>query len=744
MAHTHDVYDMENHFEINGSSRFIKETSETKLVVVQGDHKSEVLTFKMPRYIDGHDMTLCNKIRIHYINLDTKTNNKSADVYEVTDLTLCEECEDVLTFTWTIEAPATKYSGTLSFLVKFECTEGENVLYQWNTAKYVSVNVLAGIDNSEEFVEKYSNVLEEWYNELTKGADSIEELNQQAIAEIELAKEDAKENIQGKANSTMAEMNQFSSNAYNSFKNDVDEKTARTLESIPEDYTELDGDVKDLVKITEKIPYYCLDDKLKDFFDANKEEIIPTWNKTDSYYTRNLDEIVLENACRFELDVAFGDLLFLTSYSNYEMCRYIIVDSDNNVLSYNESADAMLYTDTVIEIPTNASKIIFQSMIEYTTIFGLYKVVSFGIKQNSISNNMLKDETVSIEKLSKELQDSFVPMFEEIKPDFTENSGSFLSVDRNTKIFKEFDEDGYSWAVIPVLEGQIYKVHGRHGWSGFCFALADEFNRLTRDDGQSNDTDTEVIETIEIQANEKYLYINNYGFKTLMKCVKYQNNNPLYGKNIVYDGDSISESRSNNGGGFAKLIENLTGGNCVNQAVGGGILRSSSALGLTAHSVVDNLPNLPIDADLYCFEGGINDYWGNAELGTFSKSDYTGELDTTTVCGALEYIFRYALNTFVGKPICFVIVHKVQTTAYNKNASGDTFEDYRNAMVGICNKYSIPYYDGFTESGLNGWNEVQNQNFLTNADGCHPNEEGYKRYYVPQLIALFEKIMPRI
>ena len=244
MAHTHDVYDMENHFEINGSSRFIKETSETKLVVVQGDHKSEVLTFKMPRYIDGHDMTLCNKIRIHYINLDTKTNNKSADVYEVTDLTLCEECEDVLTFTWTIEAPATKYSGTLSFLVKFECTEGENVLYQWNTAKYVSVNVLAGIDNSEEFVEKYSNVLEEWYNELTKGADSIKELNQQAISEIELAKEDAKEDIQCKADATMAEMNQFSSNAYNSFKNDVDEKVAQTLETIPEDYVELDAEVK--------------------------------------------------------------------------------------------------------------------------------------------------------------------------------------------------------------------------------------------------------------------------------------------------------------------------------------------------------------------------------------------------------------------------------------------------------------------------------------------------------------------
>ena len=102
--HTHDVYDTGKCFEINGLSRFIKETSSTKLVLVKGDHKSEVITFQLPRFIDGHDMLLCNKIRVHYINIETATNNKSADLYEVTDLKLCEECEDILTFTWTIDA----------------------------------------------------------------------------------------------------------------------------------------------------------------------------------------------------------------------------------------------------------------------------------------------------------------------------------------------------------------------------------------------------------------------------------------------------------------------------------------------------------------------------------------------------------------------------------------------------------------------------------------------------------------
>lgn len=191
MAHTHDVYDTGKCFEINDTSRFIQETSPTKLVLVQGDHKSEVITFKMPRYIDGHDMLTCNKIRVHYINIDTKTNDTSKDIYEVKNLALCEDDENMLTFTWVIEAPATKYAGTLSFLIKFECTEGDDILYQWNTARYVGTNVLVGIDNSEAFIEKYSSVLEQWYNELISGADSINELRDQIISEIENAKKEA-------------------------------------------------------------------------------------------------------------------------------------------------------------------------------------------------------------------------------------------------------------------------------------------------------------------------------------------------------------------------------------------------------------------------------------------------------------------------------------------------------------------------------------------------------------------------
>lgn len=221
----------------------------------------------------------------------------------------------------------------------------------------------------------------------------------------------------------------------------------------------------------------------------------------------------------------------------------------------------------------------------------------------------------------------------------------------------------------------------------------------------------------------------------------------LRGKKIVYDGDSICESRNSgtaaNGGGYAKLIADKVGGIYTNQAVGGARLCAHSE----KHSVVNNLANLPADGDLYCFQGGINDFWGNTAIGTCSATDYTGTLDTSTICGALETIFRHCLTNFLGKPICFVITHKVQNTGHTANSDGKTFKDYRDAMMQVCEKYSIPYYDAFAESGLNGWNTAQSNAFLTanssgTGDGTHPNEEGYKRYYVPQLISLFEKIFP--
>ena len=249
-------------------------------------------------------------------------------------------------------------------------------------------------------------------------------------------------------------------------------------------------------------------------------------------------------------------------------------------------------------------------------------------------------------------------------------------------------------------------------------------------------------------------YAGTYGKAIGLRGALYKGN--LYGKKIAYNGDSICESRivsgtANNGGAYAQLIAEATGAKYENRAISGGILASAVPSGQTMpqRSVVSDVTNMAADADLICFEGGINDYWKNVPLGDYSESDYSGTLDTTTVCGALESIFRQATQKWIGKPICFIIVHKITSTVYLVNSAGYTFAQAREKMIGICKKYSIPYYDAFADSGLNAYNPIQNTTFLTSnstgdPDGCHPNEDGYKKYYVPQLIALFDSLMPRL
>ena len=167
MAHLHSVYDTDSHFSINPITRAIKNESSAKNVLIQGDHKSERFTFEIQRLIEGHDMSQCTKIEVHYINIDSKTKDTSADIYEVDDMQLSPESDDMVIFSWLIKNTATKYAGSLSFLIRFSCVQADGTIdYVWNTAIFTGISVSTGIYNSEIVVEQYSDVLEQWKQQL--------------------------------------------------------------------------------------------------------------------------------------------------------------------------------------------------------------------------------------------------------------------------------------------------------------------------------------------------------------------------------------------------------------------------------------------------------------------------------------------------------------------------------------------------------------------------------------------------
>jgi hypothetical protein len=190
MTHDHIVLDTDPHFIIDPVTRALT-TESQKIQLIQGDHNSERFTFELPRTVDGHDMALCNKVRVHYINVDKRTKEQSADVYEVDDFQVSPTDETKVIGTWLISGNATKYAGSLSFVVEFACIPADKVEYSWHTAIYTGVSISDGINNGEAVVTEYADVLEAWHQQLIAdsetGVNAINEAKEAAIREVKAA-----------------------------------------------------------------------------------------------------------------------------------------------------------------------------------------------------------------------------------------------------------------------------------------------------------------------------------------------------------------------------------------------------------------------------------------------------------------------------------------------------------------------------------------------------------------------------
>lgn len=201
MAHAHDVFDRDPHFVIDADTRTITDLSETGTSLMQYDHNSERITFEIPREIDDHDMSECDRVEIHYINIGTN-GVRNTGLYEVDDLTadVDEDGYDVAKFTWLISQNATSLDGTLSFMIRFVCSSDGNYDYVWSTAIYNKISVGTGMNNAETIATQYADILARWYNELLAMGDQVgTDMATALAAEIEDEKQAAIETIQVQA-----------------------------------------------------------------------------------------------------------------------------------------------------------------------------------------------------------------------------------------------------------------------------------------------------------------------------------------------------------------------------------------------------------------------------------------------------------------------------------------------------------------------------------------------------------------
>lgn len=173
-THQHDVIDSDSYFIIDPITRAVENTSGSKNLLMQYDHASERYTFELPRYVEGHDMSLCTAVKVHYNNIESGTLIENADVNDLDDLHVDPTDANKVICSWLIKRQATQLVGSLNFLVQYLCaTSDGTITYEWHSDIYKNIEIREGRNNGPAAVSDYTDILEQWRAKLFGVEDSI-------------------------------------------------------------------------------------------------------------------------------------------------------------------------------------------------------------------------------------------------------------------------------------------------------------------------------------------------------------------------------------------------------------------------------------------------------------------------------------------------------------------------------------------------------------------------------------------
>ena len=188
------------------------------------------------------------------------------------------------------------------------------------------------------------------------------------------------------------------------------------------------------------------------------------------------------------------------------------------------------------------------------------------------------------------------------------------------------------------------------------------------------------------------------------------------GKTGIINGDSIARGIMYIDGSTPVTVEKPFGAYAFeklgasliqNYAVGGATLSHGSI------TVQDTLRTMDKTADIVLISAGSNDCAASRTLGQ------VGDTTIYTFYGALYVTLTYLRDTYEGKYIFFCT--PIQRGAYGAtNNNGNTLNEFRNAIIEMCDQFNIPVVDMLKESHVDPI--VRPEIFY---DGQHPIQIGH-------------------
>lgn len=256
------------------------------------------------------------------------------------------------------------------------------------------------------------------------------------------------------------------------------------------------------------------------------------------------------------------------------------------------------------------------------------------------------------------------------------------------------------------INGKVFDYKGTTQYRATCYVFYDE-NKSKISSYPDTNQSTRLyvdVKSVAPPSNAKYvrfsglyedfsavIYSNGNLRKEIdlineeLNKLQYKGENKLYGKSVIWVGDSITEGSvrmSPPFGGWAKIIADKNTMKSTNYGIGGTCITHIEG---KTNAIVDRLQNYSKDVDYCIVQGGLNDTAQAGEILGEITNGYTAQLNTSTYCGAMEFICKYLATNYSGKKYGFIVTFQIASTKWNTTWGDKTVE--------ILKKWGIPYID---------------------------------------------------
>ena len=474
-----------NTFIIDTNLRRINIPDGANIFGVAGDIEVKCISFEMPRYYNGIDMSEFN------IFVDYENAKGDRNYYKVVDIktnsAMTQQSSDNITFTWLLESDVTAYQGTVVFAIRMVKRDGTKIIKQFDTDTATGI-VLDGMNVFQRVpLSDQKDILGKIENDAVENIQ--ENLNNHTVekkTELNTYTDEKKKEISDLTEISKTEIEKTKTNVVNdlSWKEPVDKNTA-AISSLKEDLENVESatftiekgstNVFDCTNITSgKILKQDIGISTSETYQDSAKGFVAnqTWNvkKGDVIYTTS----TYCGLCVYDANGVLQE-----HFNDGNKQHTITVDSAHFLRLYSSSSSATYTTDFMLSIdePLPSTYEAYKPDKKISNFINLeekinengqnVKDLSESIKGIELSKNLLDNSSVIANKrpsnwASQTINDSYktdgyhtfkaIPVTQNNTYYFVEN-GNLVNLGQ----LVTYDKDG---KYVSLLRPSVFNVNG--------------------------------------------------------------------------------------------------------------------------------------------------------------------------------------------------------------------------------------------------------------------------------------------